>query len=233
MAEQGVRHVRPRSWFALALVALTGAGCTPMDDLLVSIFGRSMRDQPSILAYQNPQLPPEGAVPFASGNFPAAPGEYGMNQAEGVAMPVPITNLMVLQATENPAGFPDVAGFPNPVPADAASLERGEEVYNRGCVPCHGVSGAGGGLVGGAAAALARSIIEDASMAYSDAYIYSIIRVGRGAMPAYGHQISHFDRWHVVNYVRQLQGLLPAQQAGGMAPSDNAAPPADGDAPDA
>lgn len=232
MAEQGVRNVRPRSWFALTLVALAGAGCTPMDDLLVSIFGRSMRDQPSILAYQNPQLPPEGAVPFASGNFPAAPGEYGMNQSDGVAMPVPITPLMVLMATEDPTAYPDVAGFPNPVPADAASLVRGEELYNRACVPCHAASGAGGGSVVSAGVPN-RSIIADESMAYTDAYLYSIIRVGRGAMPAYGHQISHFDRWHLVNYVRQLQGMLPAQAGAGTAPADNAASTADGDAPDA
>jgi mono/diheme cytochrome c family protein len=224
--------VRPRSWFALILVALTGAGCTPMDDLLVSIFGRSMRDQPSILPYQNPQLPPVGSVPFAAGNFPAAAGEYGINQTEGVAIPVPITNLMVLQATENPEAFPDVAGFPNPVAADAASLARGEELYNRACVACHGAEGAGNGTVV-AAGVPSRSIVAPESLAYTDAYLYSIIRVGRGAMPAYGHQVSHFDRWHVVNYVRQLQGMLPAQTGAGMAPSDNAAPATDGDAPDA
>ena len=45
-----------------------------------------------------------------------------------------------------------------------------------------------------------------------------MIRLGRGLMPPYGHQISHFDRWHVVNYVRQLQrnaGSTPSiDQAG-------------------
>jgi mono/diheme cytochrome c family protein len=45
--------------------------------------------------------------------------------------------------------------------------------------------------------------------AYSDAYLYAMIRVGRGLMPEYGSRISHFDRWNVINYVRQLQ-----QQAG-------------------
>ena len=33
-------------------------------------------------------------------------------------------------------------------------------------------------------------------------------------MPAYGHQIAHYDRWHVVNYVRQLQGLLEVESEG-------------------
>ena len=33
-------------------------------------------------------------------------------------------------------------------------------------------------------------------------------------MPAYGHQIGHYDRWHVVNYVRRLQGLLEVETEG-------------------
>jgi mono/diheme cytochrome c family protein len=39
----------------------------------------------------------------------------------------------------------------------------------------------------------------------TDGYIYGMIRVGRGLMPPYGHQVAHFDRWNIVNYVRQLQ----------------------------
>jgi hypothetical protein len=35
--------------------------------------------------------------------------------------------------------------------------------------------------------------------------MYAMIRVGRGIMPEYGSRIAHFDRWHIVNYVRQLQ----------------------------
>ena len=27
-------------------------------------------------------------------------------------------------------------------------------------------------------------------------------------MPPYGHQIGHYDRWNVVNYIRQLQGSV-------------------------
>jgi mono/diheme cytochrome c family protein len=44
----------------------------------------------------------------------------------------------------------------------------------------------------------------------SDGYIFGMITVGRGVMPPYGHQIPYYDRWHVVNYVRQLQGRVAA-----------------------
>ena len=40
---------------------------------------------------------------------------------------------------------------------------------------------------------------------FSDGYIYGIMRVGRGLMPPFAHQISHFDRWNIVNYIRVLQ----------------------------
>ncbi|TVP54935.1 MAG: cytochrome c [Gemmatimonadales bacterium] len=205
MAEGSEGMVRTRSWTVLFLVLMTGAGCTPMDDLLVSIFGRSMRDQPSIGAYEDPRLPPEGAVSFASGNFPGAPGEVAVGQPEGTPMPAPITPLMLLQ------GHPDAVDLENPIEADDASLERGEELYLRACAPCHGDAGAGGGPVTAAGVA-SFTIIEGQALEHSDGYLYSIIRVGRGSMPAYGHQLTHYDRWHVVNYVRQLQGNLPQQQ---------------------
>jgi mono/diheme cytochrome c family protein len=230
MVEQGAGKVGTRSWIVLALVVLTGAGCTPMDDVMVAIFGRSMRDQSSIGTYQDPRLPAEGSVPFASGNFPASAGEYGMNQAEGTAIPAPITGFMVTMATEDPGAVPEISGLVNPVPADAASLMRGEEVYNRACVPCHGQDGGGQGLVAAPGVGMpAFSVISDQARGYSDGFLYSIVRAGRGLMPAYGHQIAHYDRWHVVNYLRQLQGAQPVQA--GEAPSPDSED--QGDEPDA
>ncbi len=190
----------------LLLVAAAGAGCTPMDDLIVSIFGRSMREQPSIGSYENPLMPPEGAVPFAAGNFPAAPGVVQLGQAEGAEVPVPVTPIQMTQALANPEDFPQITGLVNPVDRTAASLTRGEEVYNRACVPCHGSTAGGEGPIASVAPVYGYSLLDEQPRSLSDGYIYSIIRVGRGAMPAYGHQITHYDRWHVVNYVRQLQG---------------------------
>lgn len=188
-----------RIWILTAAVLVTGSGCTPMDDALVAIFGRSMRDQPSIGTYEDPRLPPEGAVSFASGNFPAAEGEIGLGQAEGVAIPEPVTPLQVLQ------GVPAVNGLENPVEPTPESLARGEEMFLRSCSPCHGAGGQGDGTVTQAGMP-SYTLVEGPALEHSDGYIYSIIRVGRGTMPAYGHQVTHFDRWHIVNYVRQLQG---------------------------
>jgi mono/diheme cytochrome c family protein len=203
-------------WAGMVLVlAATTAACSPMDDLIVSIFGRSMRSQISILPYeQEPLRPAEGSVPFASGNFPGAEGEVNLGQPEGVPMPPPITPMMVLQAMGQPDAVPEITGLVNPVQPTAASLERGELMYNRYCAPCHAESGNGQGPVTQAGIP-PWSVVAPHVANYSDGFLYSIIRVGRGLMPGYGHQLTHFDRWHVVNYVRQLQGGLPQAPAGG------------------
>jgi mono/diheme cytochrome c family protein len=208
MGDGGVRNGRIRIWPALALVAVTVPGCSPMDDLLVAIFGRSMRDQPSIGWYENPLLPPEGAVPFAAGNFPATEGEFALGQSEGGIIPPPVLPLQLL--LEEPIAVDLV----NPVQPGEVSLARGEVMFERTCAPCHGPLGDGAGPVT-AAGVPSISILTDEARGRTDGYLYSIIRVGRGAMPPYAHQITHFDRWHIVNYVRQLQAAQPAAPGAG------------------
>ncbi len=218
MAE--VRH--RRSWsrgagrFLASILLVLATACTPLDDALVAIFGRSMRSQPSFDPYENPRMPAEGSVPFASANFPAAPFELNIGQPESLAQePPPFTQLMLLQQD------PVVLGLQNPVPPTDQSLARGQVLFNRACAPCHGESGIGAeAYIVEVHPLLAAYDLAGAQVAgYTDGYIYGMIRVGRGVMPAYGHQISHFDRWHIVNYVRQLQaqaGVGPSADAAGQ-----------------
>jgi mono/diheme cytochrome c family protein len=58
----------------------------------------------------------------------------------------------------------------------------------------------------------APSLLTPKARAFSDGYLYSIIRYGRGLMPRYGDKVyRHEDRWAIVNYVRWLQtSALPA-----------------------
>lgn len=202
-----------------ALLLLVMAGCHPLDDLMAGIFGRSMRDQPSIDPYDAPRAPPEGSVPFASGNYPSSMDVVNLGQPEGTAMPQPITPAQVIQALGDPDAFPAVTGLENPVPANAESLERGQVLFERSCAPCHGVGGNGDGPVTELAPMFAIPLHSEQALGLNESYIYSIMRVGRGSMPAYGHRLTHYDRWHVVNYVLQLQGRSPGQQdAGGADP---------------
>jgi len=198
----------------VAVLALTTlSGCSPLDDLMVTLAGRSMRDQRSFDPYENPRMPAEGSVAFAAGNYPSADGVVNIGQPEGVAIPY----FTQIDLGVPGVGNPVIQGLVNPTdPKDPESLARGEEIYLRFCVVCHGPDGVG-----------ANAYIADKHLllpvynvsgvlvaGYSDQYIYAVMRVGRGLMPEYGSRITHFDRWHVVNYVRQLQARAGNPPAG-------------------
>ena len=195
---------------ALALVGLVVGGCTPLDDAMATIFGRSMRDQRSFDPYENTMLPPEGTVPLSAGNYAAAPFDVNLGQPEGALdVPPPFTQLDMTQRPEI------VDTLTNPVPATPESLARGEQLYERVCIVCHGPDGTGvtAYIFSVHPALQTINFQSEESIARSDGYIYGMIRVGRTLMPAYGHQIGHYDRWHIVNYVRQLQGVDGAAAA--------------------
>lgn len=194
------------------------AGCTPLDDVMVGIFGRSMRDQPSFDPYEAPLPAPEGSVPFASGNFPARAGEVNVGQPEPLDdPPPPFTQLDLINEADV------IMNLPNPVPVTEESVMRGQELFLRFCAPCHGPNGDGvsGYII--PAGYPPYPLTSDRVVAFPDGYIYGMIRMGRGNMPSYGHRVSHFDRWNMVNYLRVLQGVAspPAlEEGGGEAPSN-------------
>ncbi len=205
----GRSTARSRARGAVALLAMLAlSACSPMDDMMVAIFGRSMRDQPSFDPYENTLAPAPGAVSFSSGNFPVAPGRINIGHAEAFDYDVPD---FTQAQTANPAA-PVWGEFTNPVEPSAESLARGEEMYTRSCAVCHGADGIGQSsqILEKWPALVAYNLAGEVVAGYPDSYIYGMIRVGRGMMPPYGHQITHFDRWHIVNYVRQLQGATGA-----------------------
>jgi mono/diheme cytochrome c family protein len=98
----------------------------------------------------------------------------------------------------------------NPLAGQPATA-RGDTLYHTFCAVCHGNTGHADGPVGPRVAAL--PLITPRAMAWSDGYLYSIIRYGRGVMPRYGDKIRGAARWEVVNYVRQLQAAARAETA--------------------
>lgn len=118
------------------------------------------------------------------------------------------------------SSIPDVAGLSvpeqeaiqNPTVANLDSLKRGEELFGRYCAACHGPEGGGNGPVAGppfgqGPLGLVLPIGGAMSVAknLTDGHIYTTISIGRGRMPAY-RRITPEDRWHVVNYLRELNG---------------------------
>ena len=194
-----------------ALALTTTAGCKPLDDTMVAIFGRSMRDQRSFDPYENPRPAPEHAVSFSSSNFPAGPGQFNLGEPEGTDV-VPFTQMDMIPIG---VGNAVVASLVNPYPEpDSTQLARGKVLYDRNCAICHGATGIGAQATIAAKhpTVAAYNVAGPVVQAYTDQYIYGMIRVGRGLMPDYGPRIPHYDRWLIVNYVRELQRAYNAQQ---------------------
>lgn len=173
---------------ALAAAALGTGGCDfyyhrlpSPDDLMHAIpWFNAMIRQPAVYPYQRADVPRKtvpGTVPIGG-----AEGDWLAEWSVG--------NTATADRLANP-----LAG----VPASA----RGDTLYHTFCAVCHGMAGAGDGPVGPRVAA--PSLLTDRARGYTDGYLYSIIRYGRGVMPRYGDKVRGRDRWEVVNYVRRLQ----------------------------
>ena len=146
--------------------------------------------------------------PYARGDLPrtTVPGT------------VPITGAEPDWGREFLSGNPAAADrLANPTRPEE-TLALGDTLYQVFCSVCHGPAGAGNGTVGVRMGA--PSLLTDRARGFSDGYLYSIVRYGRGLMPRYGDKIFNVGaRWAVVNHLRQLQGRAapPAAPADGRA----------------
>jgi mono/diheme cytochrome c family protein len=98
---------------------------------------------------------------------------------------------------------PEAAGRRNPIPRDAASIARGNELFQANCASCHGKDGRGDGR---AAAALDPRPANLKTMArhHPDGDFAWKIANGRGAMPAWKGVLNEKQIWDLVNFVKSL-----------------------------
>lgn len=101
-------------------------------------------------------------------------------------------------------------GFPLTVTPQM--VRRGQERFNIYCSVCHGLTGAGDGLVAKRAEALQEplwvppiSLYADHVRAQPEGQIFETITNGIRTMPPYGSRIDPEDRWAIILYVRSLQ----------------------------
>jgi mono/diheme cytochrome c family protein len=95
----------------------------------------------------------------------------------------------------------------NPVPGDAVSLQRGQQLFGTVCAPCHGTTGKGDGpiTVFWKADAQHPADLTDPRVAgQSDGALYLTISQGYGAMPPLNENLDVRSRWDIVNHVRSL-----------------------------
>ena len=119
------------------------------------------------------------------------------------------------------AQVPDeYAGLTNPVPMEAESLARGQDIYNVHCAICHGDYGNGDGP-GGENLDPAPAPIAHTSQMMGDAYLFWRISEGglpfRTGMIPYANILDDQERWDVINYVRAIGSgsVKPDSKMGG------------------
>lgn len=190
----------------VAALALAAGGCdwyyntlpSPDDALkLVPWFDHMVRS-PAVHPFESagvPREPVPGTVPVTG-----ARPDWAAEWATG--------NTTTADALVNPyaAGTDTLVQRPAAeVAVIPASVEaRGDTLWQTFCATCHGDQGEGMGIVGRLMGA--PPVTTPRAAAFTDGYLYSIIRYGRGVMPRYGDKIyADADRWAVVLHMRKLQ----------------------------
>jgi mono/diheme cytochrome c family protein len=197
----------------LAGLALTATGCdwyyndvpSPDDLWHITPWFDHMIAQKSVHPYSRADIPrytPEGTVPL-SGGEPDWSAEFGQGKTT------------TADALKNPTGGAEgpISRHGAATPEIPGSLDaKGDTLFQNFCSPCHGPAGAGDGPVGRRMGA--PPLLSPRARGFSDGYIYSIIRYGRGLMPRYGDKVfDPIDRWAIVNHVRKLQAAAPQPAA--------------------
>lgn len=197
---------------ALALLALLCGACdwyyyklpSPDDLWRVIPWFDHMIHARYIRPYETQTVPrntPEGSVPISGGE-----PDWSAEWISG--------NATTANALRNPLAGGARGRAPGPnVPVIPRSVDAaGDTLYQNFCSVCHGATGNADGSVSLQMAA--PSLLTARARAYSDGYLYSIIRYGRGVMPRYGDKVyAPIERWAIVNHVRKLQAQSPAPAA--------------------
>jgi mono/diheme cytochrome c family protein len=97
----------------------------------------------------------------------------------------------------------DATQFPFAITSDV--LQRGRDRYEIYCVPCHGYTGDGDGVVVQRGFNPPPSYNSDSLRQAPVGHLFDVVTNGFGAMPSYAAQIPVQDRWAIIAYIRALQ----------------------------
>jgi mono/diheme cytochrome c family protein len=191
---------RTATWLVGVLVLTGTTGCR-----------QDMHDQPK---YQ----PLEASSFFADGaaSRPLPPNTVARGQLKADAL------LYTGKVGDDP-------GTEFPFKVDAEVMARGRVAYDAFCSHCHGLTGAGDGIVVQRGYTKPPVLYEERVKGLPVGHIFDVITSGFGAMPDHASQIKVTDRWAIVAYVRALQlsasGTIDDVPAGERARLDQPAAP--------
>jgi mono/diheme cytochrome c family protein len=132
-----------------------------------------MADSPANKAQRSYLDPPEGAVAMNALLYPKTPEEAEVQYT----MPEALAN-------------------------DPRGLEKGKQLFNTFCIPCHGADAKGGHLN---PAIQPPDLTHPSYVARKDGFFFYRITFGANVMPGYGYAISTWERWFIIRYLRTLQ----------------------------
>jgi mono/diheme cytochrome c family protein len=172
----------------LAAMPLVLGGCSWLTDF---------RQQPSVGTWQSL------TVDWSDTTTPFRGAPQGSVPTTGTA----VAAYQISYST-SPLTIDSMSYLSNPVPATQESVDQGYKQYQVNCAVCHGEGAAGNGpaLRFGVGAP---NLLTTVTQGRTDGYLFGMLRNGRGLMPSM-NRIPERDRWHIVNYVRALQGKLPS-----------------------
>ncbi len=94
----------------------------------------------------------------------------------------------------------------NPISKSPESLARGRQMYETHCLVCHGAQGRGNGPVGQKFVPQPMELNLDYVQLQPDGQLFYTISHGSLAMPFYRQAIASVDRWHLVNFIKEIFG---------------------------
>jgi len=130
---------------------------------------------------------------------------------DGATMRPPVEGTVARDEVIDDPGFVtglDAAGnvlATNPLAIDDAVLARGKERFEIYCLPCHGATGNGRGMLFERAGVQAGDLHQERIVAMPDGEMFGVVTNGLGLMSGYRYPIPPRDRWAIIAYVRQLQ----------------------------
>ena len=94
----------------------------------------------------------------------------------------------------------------SPLVQDEVSMEKGKKMYTIYCVSCHGKKGDGNGYLSQAEKFIGIPSYKDRDI--TEGSIYHVIMHGKNLMGSHASQITHDERWQIVQYVGKLRNDL-------------------------
>lgn len=151
-------------------------------------------------------VPPAGTIPYAGPNAT----ETDMPYAHGAPVNADKTHGLY-GARQDSMGILNAKWDVNPVPFTEDVMSEGQVLYERFCVHCHGLEGAGDGAVPKTGKFPAPGAYSGPLKDRTPGDIFYTITYGKGAMGSHASQLNKEERWKVVYYVQKLQGNDPGK----------------------